>query len=252
MAVLWTVFEILVVILYWELPKIQRQMQGDYLKAQVDDSYHRSHVNSLLDTATPSSVLPDSEDIPSVDAFSNGSTDVVESPSGSPAKKPRSPRMRSPPISAAVNQNNLDTLFTSSNEMIESAERFMATPEPSDGSPTDGLYFENSYFGASSSQHYPVLDEQFQSHAYDENQQLSESYNHQCTSDAGIQSQDFESPFANAGTPEYSAESASLWSYKFYYEGNLEHITSHIKSLYHPSKRLISYPQLPSATRKGK
>ena len=224
MAVLWAMFEILIVLLYWELPKIQRQMQGDYLKAQVDDSYHRSHVNSLPNAATPSSALLDSEDMPSVDAFSSRSSDIVESPDGSPVKKSPSARMRSPPISAAINQNNLDTLFTSSNEMIESAERFMATPEPSDESPSNGLYFENSYFGVSGSQHYPVLDEQFQSHACERNRQLTESYNRQYTSGAGIQSQDFESPVANADTPEDSAKSASLWSCKFYYEGNVESV----------------------------
>ena len=79
MAVLWIIFEVLIVIFYSELPEIQRQIQGDYLKAQVDDSYHRSHVSSMLDAATPTSALADSEEIPSMDAFSSTSNDTLES-----------------------------------------------------------------------------------------------------------------------------------------------------------------------------
>ncbi len=211
MALLWGTFEALIILFYWELPQIQKQIQGDFLKAQVHDTYHRHSEHTVQDALSPNSAAtaPDNEHTPNTQDISAEAHYFENSPMASPEMDPPdsadSNRLKTPPINAARRPIHPEVMLTSSNEMIETAERFMLTPEATDGSPPD-LFFDSSHFGVSSAESgggYRVRDGRA-GHG---------------ESDGRRNAEDRSRVENTAPSGESSSASTALWGCKFFFDG---------------------------------
>lgn len=68
MAVLWLLYEILVLLCFWNLPKLKRQAQEEAIRREVDYVYHRPQLRSdsmmptyqTSQTSSPAPVAPTS------------------------------------------------------------------------------------------------------------------------------------------------------------------------------------------------
>ena len=121
MAVFWTVLEVMVLLLYWDLPSLQ----GSILRQTMDYTYRQDSDSQFLPpTPSPTMVLPVDPE-PDQSGIAKTGSDVCESPVGDAAIRTRPKRPRQYP--------SIDVAITSSNEMIESAERFIVAGSADSG-----------------------------------------------------------------------------------------------------------------------
>ena len=126
MAILWTVLEILVLLLYWDLPTLHRAI----VRQTMDYTYRQDSESQFLPPPTPNpSIIPPTEDQDTSpgDQDSDGiftNADNIPQRQSPPEAVPKPKPRRYP---------SLDWQLTSSSEMIESAERFMVAGSPDSG-----------------------------------------------------------------------------------------------------------------------
>ncbi len=239
MAVLWVIFEFAIIVCYYELPEIHKQIQQDFLDAQIRESYDGPNVSGFMEPSlTPSqsgaNILsrdlspsqPAAEITPrDSDTQSTDTSSATSSPNKSPLKRfpPSSGRGRSVRSSAASRSSSeQDLIFTSSNEMIESAERFMGTPEiPQNQADPYELHFESGHFAApprpTRITTYPIPEEgsihqSRDSPYHQQNGELPSTHTRtQCDNDSAQS--------ANHSQILNSRTHSKLWTCAFYYNG---------------------------------
>ncbi len=224
-------FEVAILFCYYELPEIHKQIQQTFLDAQIRESYDgpltpsQSAASMVSRDLTPSQSAADMIPRDSSDTLSTNSSSATSSPNKSPLKRypPSSHRgrsIRSPPTSRSSSEQDL--IFTSSNEMIESAERFMGTPEiPRDQADPYELHFEPGHFAApprpTRVTTYPIpeegtMEQPCDSLYHQQNGQISHTPNRtNCDNDSAQSAS--HSQILNTGTH------SKLWTCAFYYNG---------------------------------
>ena len=157
MAVLWVLFEIIVLFCFWDLPKLQRKAREDLIRKEVDYCYRQR--STRYDSMMPPSAVTSA-------ATHNATTNinahnVNTDPDDTVVYPPQPPDW--PNTSGPSDESKLipvDTL-TSSNEIIETAERLMSSSYEDSGRQLSREYPRGSLYdlGTFDPEHFALEEE---------------------------------------------------------------------------------------------